>query len=228
MKMNFIHFIDDHVEEICKNGHIGIEHIFKNRCLTLEIIRRNYKYLRGIVKAYYPCKATLCSCAKKNTDEQLSELISRNPNIRLKDILEKLRDTVVENSEEIFFTKDTIDYWDLASKINVDELKFCYENNIFTTKLNGENSELFNFEWRLLCRLSKKASLKELEENPFIYSGEKFKKISNEIKSCWRALSANPNITLEFIKKHPEIKWDERELCKNPGLTIKDLYQLKE
>ncbi len=38
-----------------------------------------------------------------------------------------------------------------------------------------------------------------------------------------RALSLNPNITLDYVSSHPDIEWNWLNLNRNPGIAFRDL-----
>jgi hypothetical protein len=42
----------------------------------------------------------------------------------------------------------------------------------------------------------------------------------NDIKWCWKWVSANPSITMEIIRNNRDIPWDFEYISRNPNLTI--------
>jgi len=82
----------------------------------------------------------------------------------------------------------------------------------FLWNILRENLDIKYWNWKALSA-NPNISLEILEEN-----------MENpDIKWDARFVSENPNITMEFIKNHPNFQWNWQSILRNPNITWKDI-----
>lgn len=190
--MNYFDFIVRH------QNSLGVEGIFQNPNLTLEMIENNLGFFNELIKT-------------RSQDWLLIQrLITRNPNIPLKYILEHLNESSNNSS--------------LRTALEFGELSFkreCIEWNFVSKRVTLE--DYYNYREIFEMYIIGRHPIKFIEDLTI----DQLK----ILKDLWfrdRSISRNKHLTVEFIRRNLDYQWNWQELCLNPCLTIKDLYSQKE
>ena len=89
--------------------------------------------------------------------------------------------------------------------------------------------ESSNILWKLIFKYPKKDGIGNQSLKLLYHLGcrECLLNIKNIFKFSWEDISKNPNLTPEFIKKHPYNRWSWERISINKSFTLNDVKKMQ-